>query len=976
MERPDSDSAAPLVEPLTRREREILALLDQGLTAPEIAEKLTLGLSSVKTHVQHIYAKLGANSKRQAVDRARELGWLPPAAPASTTTPTSIASPRPTPQHNLPLQLTSFIGRAYEIGAALRLLRASRLITVTGPGGSGKTRLALTVGTQALAGFADGVWLVELAPIADPALVPQTVAQALRLRAEGGQAFQDLLADHLRDKTLLLILDNCEHLAAACAQLAESLLKNAPGVRILATSTVPLEVGGESTLPVPSLSLPEALPAAPLESVATAEAVQLFVTRAAAVRPDFVLTPANAAAVAQICRRLDGIPLAIELAAARARALDVEQIAARLDDRFGLLAGSSRSAPPRQQTLRATLDWSHELLSEPERALLRRLSVFAGGWTLEAAEAVCGDKDEGGRTQHRQLLGDVKDEERLPDPFHPSAFILQPSAVLDLLAQLVARSLVLSEQRPGQETRFRMLESIQEYGLEKLAQAGEAAPVRDRHLGCYLALAEEAEPGLRGHGQLSWLRRLERENDNLRAALAWSLQTEAAEMAMRLASALFRFWTIRAYAAEASHWLEAAIALPASSGALAHSVWRAKALSGAGRLGWHAGLPDYGWSRLVESLAIYRELNDQTGMATALMYMGDRDDLSPDAATALRLFEEALELYTAARDRDGIGICQNTIAQVLELLGERAKALQLYQSSAANLRAQGDQWNLLWPSTQLAWNAWLDGNAARAQALLQEVLATREELGDKWGNYFPVQYLCEISMALGQFDEARAAARAIPNLRPSYTRLPAVSLIRLGQVDYMEGRLDDARDHLEASLKIFRDLNDRNGLGWAPPWLGCVAYRQGNLDEARALIEAGLALHDPGAPWHEVAFALFSLGEVTRAQGELAVSAAHYARSLRSVMAHGARPSVPAHLEGFAKLAAAAGDTARAARLWGAAEALRAQIGIPVPPVERTDYEQAVAAARQAGPPSEFAQAWSEGRAWTWKQAAEYALER
>jgi len=532
-----------LGESLTRREREILALLAEGLTGPEIAERLTVGTSSVKSHVQHLYGKLGANSKRQAVSRARALGLLAPAGqaigPAEPHSTDVIlarlvaAQSGPAARHNLPHQLTSFVGRRRELDEGRRRLCRTRLLTLTGPGGSGKTRLALEIAAEGLGDFPHGVWLVELASIAEPALVPPAVAQALDLLVEGGQTAQRVLNEHLRDKSLLLILDNCEHLVAACAELAERLLQAAPGLRLLATSREPLGVAGENSYPVPALTVPDAGQRATPDTLVQSEAV----------RPDFALTEGNAAAVAQICRRLDGIPLALELAAARTRALTAEQIAARLDHRFGLLTGGSRTAPPRQQTLRGAIDWSYELLSDPERALLRRLSAFSGGWSLEAAEHVS----------------------RAPE-------------ALDLLSQLVSKSLVLSEQRPDQEGRFRMLETIREYAQEKLVEAGETEAAQDRHLAYYVSLAEEAAPELRRHGQVHWLNRLDQENDNLRAALAWAVQRDQAEPALRLAGALGDYWTMRGYLVEGHRWLEAALSLPASLGAPRPSRWRAKAL--------------------------------------------------------------------------------------------------------------------------------------------------------------------------------------------------------------------------------------------------------------------------------------------------------------------------------------------------------------------------------------------------------------
>ncbi len=370
--------------------------------------------------------------------------------------------------NNLPAPLTSFVGRAQECAAVAELLASQRLVTLTGPGGTGKTRLALHVAADRLEQCSHGVWLVELAPLADPLLVPLAVASVLGLREEAGRPLLTVLTDYLRTRTLLLLLDNCEHLVDACAQLAETLLRSCPQLRILASSRESLGVAGEAPFRVPPLHTPDPRQLPELEAFAQYEAVRLFTERATSVLPSFRVTSGNMAALAQVCSRLDGIPLALELAAAHVNVLRVEQIAARLDDRFRLLTGASRSAVPRQQTLRALIDWSYDLLSALEQQVLRHLAVFAGGWTLEAAEAVC--------------AGEGLEQER----------------VLDVLSRLVDKSLVQAERVPGQEARYRMLETIRQYALERLAASGEADTIRRRHAEHYLAVAEMAEPHLHG----------------------------------------------------------------------------------------------------------------------------------------------------------------------------------------------------------------------------------------------------------------------------------------------------------------------------------------------------------------------------------------------------------------------------------------------------------------------------------------------
>ena len=421
---------------------------------------------------------------------------LPLQSPRRLRTVESVeAEPAPRiperPAHNLPLEFSSFVGREKELAEVKRLLESTRLLTLTGSGGCGKTRLALAAASELVEGFEDGVWLVELASLADPSLVPQSVAFTLGIREQPGRSPTEALSDYLGSRKVLLLLDNCEHLVEACAELAEALLHSCPELRVLATSREALGITGEVAWLVPSLSLPDLRRLPAVEGLPRYESARLFVERAA-VKPTFALTEQNAVAVTQVCYRLDGIPLAIELAAARAKVLPVEQIADRLNDSFRLLAAGSRTAMPRHRTLHATMDWSRELLSWAERSLFHRLSVFAGGFSLEAAESVC-------------IGGDVERDE-----------------VLGLLSRLVDKSLVVAREEDG-ETRYRLLETIRQYGREKLDGSEEESEAGRRHAGFFVGLAEKAERELNGPDQARWLTRLETEHDNIRAALSWSL---------------------------------------------------------------------------------------------------------------------------------------------------------------------------------------------------------------------------------------------------------------------------------------------------------------------------------------------------------------------------------------------------------------------------------------------------------------------
>ena len=442
----------------------------------------------------------------------------------------SIAPPAPAAAHNLPSQLTRFIGREREITEVQPLVAAERLVTLTGAGGAGKTRLALQVAHGFVGDYPHGVWLIELAPLADPDLLAHTIAATLGLRPESSQGITDSVITFLRPRTTLLLFDNCEHVIAECAGLVDQILRACPRVRILATSREALGIAGERAWRVPSLELPAVKKDLSVDTAAKSDAVRFFVERAQAVASQFALTSANAPIIARLCQRLDGIPLALELAAARMKLLSLDQISARLDDRFQLLTGGSRTAVPRQQTLRATIDWSYDLLSDDERRLLRRLAVFTGGCSLEAAEQVCGgDESRGGDT-------------------------------LELLSHLIDKSLVAVDDE-DEERRYRLLETVRQYSRDRLFESGEAAALRDRHLRFFEQLAVNAEVEFLGPNALVWARRLAADHDNLRAALEWALATSGnTDTPLRIVCALWMFWNLRNHFAEARQWVERALA--------------------------------------------------------------------------------------------------------------------------------------------------------------------------------------------------------------------------------------------------------------------------------------------------------------------------------------------------------------------------------------------------------------------------------
>jgi predicted ATPase/DNA-binding CsgD family transcriptional regulator len=626
------------------------------------------------------------------------------------------------PPNNLPLELSSFVGREKELAEVERLLlENTRLLTLTGSGGCGKTRLALAAAGELVKSFEDGAWLVELASLADPSLVPQAVASVLGVREQPGRSPTETLSDHLRTRKVLLVLDNCEHLVEACAVLAEALLHSCPELRVLATSREALGITGEVAWLVPSLPLPDLRRLPAVESLPRYESARLFLERAAAVKPTFALTERNAASVAQVCYRLDGIPLAIELAAAKAKVLSVEQIADRLDDCFRLLATGGRTAMPRHRTLHATMDWSHELLPDEERALFRRLSVFAGGFTLEAAESVCAGEE------------------------------LERDEVLELLSHLVDKSLVVARERDG-EARYRLLETVRQYAWEKLSESGEAERFREQHAGYYLALAEEAEPELKGERQVAWLERLERERDNLRVAMAWLLGRGELEEAARLGWALWLFWGIRAHFAEGRRWMEQALSAEGSAAMPASA--RAKALYVAGMMANYQGDHRSAEPLVDESLGLFRELEDRLGTAYALSNAGFAASGQGHHQRAITLNEESVHLFLEVGEKWGAAVQSCFLAVAWRDQGDHGRAKRLAERGLALSREVGERQTITAALYTLATLAQAESDHERARDLFEEGLKLSAELGNEADVAHCLEGLASIAGAMGRMVRA------------------------------------------------------------------------------------------------------------------------------------------------------------------------------------------------------------------------------
>jgi predicted ATPase len=777
-----------------------------------------------------------------------------------------------------------------------------RLLTLVGAGGIGKTRLSIAVATQLRASFTSGSCFVGLAAISDEQLVVSTIARELGLKESGTQPPLEQVQVFVGEQHFLLVLDNFEQVVAAAPQI-EQLLASCPNLKILVTSRAVLHLPAEQVVLVAPLALPDLATSRTTESIAQSAAVVLFVQRAHSQMPSFQLTDTNAQALAEVCIRLDGLPLAIELAAARIRLLPPQALLTHLSQRLPLLTGGPRTLPARQQTLRKTIQWSYDLLGPEEQALFRLLAVFVGGWTLEAAKA----------------LSQGVDQANLD--------------VLNTLSALLDNSLIQQIEQEGAEPRLTMLETIREYGLDRLQESGETHVCQRAHALYYLALAEEAEPHLKGAQQVLWWKRLEREQGNLLTALDWLIGQEEGESALRLCGAVWWFWNIRGYWKEGWRGLEAALGLPQAQ---ERTVRRAKALFGADTFAWRLAMLNTR-SLLEESVAIYRELGEKQGLAEALSWLGNSWTVQGNLAAARMPLEEGVTLAREVGDPWLLAKTLRSLGYFMKEHRDFKSARHFAEESVRLYREVKDQRELSFSLRLLSEVAMSEGNLTQATALAQESLALARALEGRPDMIRSLYLLAETRASQGDaeqavvlLEESLALARDLGDRWQI-----ASSLLTLGGIVVYQGDLPRAETCAQESLRLFRELREKSLMVVALSLLGEISLLQGDLRQARAICIEAVLLAREARESYFMGFSLISLAKVTAAEGQLE----------------------------------------QAARLFGAAEP-RINLSTELDPFKRADYERAVEGVRAQLREKTFAAAWQEGRAMTLEQVIDDVLKR
>ena len=800
--------------------------------------------------------------------------------------------------NNLSVQLTSFIGREEEMKHVKEALKLNRLVTLTSAGGSGKTRLALQTGAEVIDEYEHGVWFVDLAALNDPALLTSTIIDALGIKEESKKSTEETLTEFLKGKEILILLDNCEQLIDACAGLAERLLTSCPKLKIIATSREALNCEGEKTYRIPPLAVPDPKSYNTPEELTKFESVRLFIERALTVNPDFRVNNENASALAEICSRLDGIPLAIELAAARTKVLTLAQIYTRLDNRFSLLTGGKRTALPRQQTLRALIDWSYDLLSEDEKLLWSRLSVFSGGWTLEAAEEICSDER------------------------------ISKSLILDLMSQLTEKSVITYDES---KDRYRILESLKQYGIEKLTDRHE---IYLRHLNYFLGLSEKAEPELRGESARIRMDMIDADHSNLISAIDWSVSNDIADKGAKIAAAIGEFWN--------------------TTGQYSTGI------------------------RINENILRSSGLSDRSSKIKVLIWLCVYKYNQGEYEEVRNYSEECLSLSKTSGDKKGIADSLQSLGNLTTNQGDYEQAKQYFEESYSIKKEFGDKRGMASNMNSLGCIATFQGDYEQARKYHEESLAFNEEVGSKIGSAISMGNLGLISFNQGNYELARKYYEESLKIRKELGNKKGIAnyLHNLGGVVYTQGDLDQAKKYFEESLAVRKDIGDRIGMADSMNNLGGVMYTQGDLDEAKIYFEESLIVRKEIGDKSGMADSMNNLGSIARHQKDHELARKYHEDSLALKKEIGDKPGLANTLIYLARLFELNDNHFNAVRLLYAAEFAVKSMGTVFDINAEKEKNELTARLNELLSDEEFARYREEGEKMTIEQAVALALRK
>ncbi len=840
--------------------------------------------------------------------------------------------------NNLPIQLTSFIGREKEIKDVKDNLKQNRLLTLTGTGGAGKSRLALQTAADVIDEYENGVWFAELAAVSDPEFLTAAINNSLGIKEEPKKTPEETLVDHLKDKEILIILDNCEHLINACADLTERLLSSCPKLKIIATSREALNCSGEQIFKIPALTHPDPNSGDTPEQLTQYESVRLFIERALFVNPKFRVTNENAPALAEVCSRLDGIPLAIELAAARIKVLPIEKIYERLDDRFNLLTGGKRTALPRQQTLRALIDWSYDLLSEEERTLWSRLSVFSGGWTLEAAEEICSDEP------------------------------IDKNSIIYLLSDLTEKSVIIFDQ---EKTRYRILETIKQYGFEKLSDKN---LMFLHHLKYFIELSEKAEPELLKENMKFWLDIIDADHNNFISAIEWSVNNDNTEKGAIIAAALGGFWNIRGHYSAGIRLIKNILQ---SSEALDKSL-KSKVLSWIGVLKWRQGDYEQAEKYHKENLASGKEIGDKRGIATSLNSLAVVSFYRGDHEQAEKYLKESLTIEKEIGDKRGIAVSINSLGNVSFDRGDFEQAEKYFKESRAILEEFGDKRGMAASINNLGNVSFNRGDYEQAEKYYRECLAIRKEIGDQRGIAASTGNLGNVLSARGDFEQAEKYHKENLAVRKKLGDKFGIakSLENLGNVSIARGDHKQAEKYHKESLAIRKEIGDKAGTANSMNSMGNVSFVQGDFEQAEKYYKESLAIFKEIGDKTGIAESMDNLGNVSSARGDYEQAEKFHKESLAIRKEIGSKKGIAESMLGAGNIANDQGNYILAIKLLSSSEKIMESIGGVLGKNDQTKKDNTIAKLHEQLSDKEFNKYWEDGKKLTFEEAIALALNK